>query len=295
MVLCEIMNGSDFGFLETWAVLSGAAFLSLGVICGIPFRYYYMHPTYEKWLIKTNREYPSAAMVRSEAYKTLTGSVFVTLSPTVALYLAKRGWHSQAYCGVPHGWGYELAQFVLVFFLTDFFEWGWHYMGHRFGPLWEVHKPHHRYYNPSPWAVIADDWLDEIVRGSPLFLIPMLFPTNVDLLFLQFALFFNIYGTMIHTGVDWAFLPIHGQRVLNTPYHHHIHHALSIKNKPLHTGFFLQVWDRAMGSVYAGDKCFCSQCDFQAGNRTREKYAQVVKPDYSLLLDYRFWWEWKGE
>lgn len=157
MVLCEIMNGSDFGFFETWLFLSIAAFFSIGTICGIPFYYYYMTPTYEKWVKKTNSKYPTVEMVRSEAYKTLKGSIFVTLSPTVALYLAKIGQHSNAYCGFQYGWEYEVGQFVVVFFLTDFFEWAWHYMGHRFGPLWEVHRPHHRYFNPSVGFVFFEE------------------------------------------------------------------------------------------------------------------------------------------
>jgi len=103
------------------------------------------------------------------------------------------------------------------------------------------------------------------------------------------------YGTMIHVGIDWDFIPIHNQTWLNTPYHHHIHHALSTKNKPLHTGFFLQLWDRTMGSVYTGDKCYCSACDVKAGNRTREAYEKVVKPDYGVLLKPSFWLEWKEE
>ena len=81
------------------------------------------------------------------------------------------------------------------------------------------------------------------------------------------------------------------QAVLNTPYHHHLHHARSTNKKPLHTGFFLQIWDRMFGSVYDG-QCFCTRCDAKAGNRTREAYEAVAKPDYSVLLRPGYWWHW---
>jgi lathosterol oxidase len=289
-MLCEIMNNSSLGFVETWTVLTIAAWISLVLTSGIPFWYYYMNPTYEKWIVKTNRNYPPPSLVRSEAYKSLKGCIFVTLSPTLALYLAKIGMHSNAYCGIQYGIGYEVIQFVLVFFITDFFEWGWHWLGHRFDVLWEIHRPHHKYFNPTPWAVIADDAPDEIIRGSPLFLIPMLFPTNLEMLFLQFILFFNFYGTLIHTGIDYKWLSPHGTKFLNTPYHHHIHHRLSTKNKPLHTGFFLQIWDRYLGnSIYTGDKCYCSECDAKEGNRTVEAFQKLHKPDYSVLLQPSYW------
>jgi hypothetical protein len=73
-----------------------------------------------------------------------------------------------------------------------------------------------------------------------------------------------------------------------------IHHALSTKNKPLHTGFFLQIWDRAMGSVYRGEKCYCAACDVKAGNRTPEDWEKIKKdiPDYKILLSPSFWLNW---
>lgn len=275
-------------------ILTLAGFVSLTLVSGGLFYYYYVLVTYEKWRMKTNRNYPSPKMVRSEIWKTYKGSTVVTLCPALSLFLAKHNWYSKAYCGLKYGWEYEAAMFVLVFFATDFVEWGWHYMGHKFDALWKIHSPHHRYHNPSPFAVIADDAPDEIARGSPLFLFPMVLPMNIDLLFLQFILFFNLYGTMIHTGIDWPWLPIHNQTVINSPYFHHVHHAVSTKNKPMHTGFFLQIWDRAMGSLYTG-KCLCSECDAAAGNRTREAYEKIVKPDYSVLLSPSFWWNWKDE
>ena len=50
------------------------------------------------------------------------------------------------------------------------------------------------------FAVIADEYIDQFVRASPLVLIPLLIPVNIDMLFFTFALFFYGYGVFLHTG-----------------------------------------------------------------------------------------------
>ena len=44
--------------------------------------------------------------------------------------------------------------------LVDFIEWFYHHLGHRYSALWEVHRHHHKFFNPSPFAVIADEVSD---------------------------------------------------------------------------------------------------------------------------------------
>lgn len=70
---------------------------------------------------------------------------------------------SQAYCGVePHGWPYLIFSFFVIWFGSDLWEFGYHYMGHVTAFGWEQHKPHHVFFNPSPFAVIADEALDQV-------------------------------------------------------------------------------------------------------------------------------------
>ena len=46
------------------------------------------------------------------------------------------------------------------------------------------------------------------------------------------------------------------------------------------------------GSLYqAGpDECLCARCSTARGERTREAFDAVEKPDYSVLLKPSFWW-----
>jgi sterol desaturase/sphingolipid hydroxylase (fatty acid hydroxylase superfamily) len=42
--------------------------------------------------------------------------------------------------------------------------------------------------------------------------------------------------------------------IMNTSFQHYAHHAISIKNKPYHTGFFFKIWDQMFGTMYQGDQ-----------------------------------------
>jgi lathosterol oxidase len=70
-----------------------------------------------------------------------------------------------------------------------------------------------------------------------------------------------------------------------------VHHAKSTLNKPMHTGFFFKLWDQVAGSVYRASpaECLCAKCSSARGERTRERFDAVDKPDYSVLFDLSFW------
>ncbi|CAM9441127.1 unnamed protein product, partial [Chrysoparadoxa australica] len=153
--------------------------------------------------------------------------------------------------------------------------------------FWAQHRHHHVFFNPSPFAVIADEYVDQFCRSAPLLLFPLLMPVNIDLLFFQFGLFFYIYGCYLHWGYEFDWLDAH-QPFINTAYHHYLHHAKSVVFKPYHTGFYFKIWDQLFGSVYKG-QCICAACERKAGRRSKEEYAKVHKPNYSVLLQSSFW------
>ena len=83
-------------------------------------------------------------------------------------------------------------------------------------------------------------YIDQFVRSSPLVIIPLLIPINIDMLFFQYAIFFYGYGVFLHLGfeVPW---PTARHSWINTSYHHYVHHAKSIVHKVYHTGFMFQI------------------------------------------------------
>eukprot|EP00004_Rigifila_ramosa_P020374 TRINITY_DN5285_c0_g3_i1.p1 TRINITY_DN5285_c0_g3~~TRINITY_DN5285_c0_g3_i1.p1 ORF type:complete len:329 (+),score=97.89 TRINITY_DN5285_c0_g3_i1:25-987(+) len=286
-MLCEVQISGNF--FVTWMTLNALALVALLTMSGSLFYVYYQRATFEKWQNKSNPKYPTPEIVRSEIIQMLKGMCSATLCPALSLYLAQHN-HSQAFCG----WGgysvwYHLGTFLVCWIATDFWEFYYHRLGHTTQSGWDQHKYHHIFYNPSPFAVIADEYIDQFVRAAPLAIFPMLMPINMDLLFAQFVIFFYAYGVYLHWGYELPWLSAH-HPIINTSFQHYCHHALSIKNKPMHTGFFFKLWDNLFDSVYKGE-CFCAACARAKGERSLELWQKVKRYDYSVMLTVPFWQE----
>lgn len=184
-MLCEISSRLGNNFFFTWIILSLIALIVLTIFSSVIFYHYYVNITYEKWLKKSNPKYPTAENVRMEILLMLKGILSGTFCPAMTLHLMSER-KIQGYCGVqPYGWTYLIVSFFISWFFVDFFEFLYHRMGHTIDRCWNVHKSHHQFFNPSPFSVIAEDYVDQIIGASPLLLLPILVPINIDLLFFQ--------------------------------------------------------------------------------------------------------------
>merc|ERR1712086_91940 len=284
-MLCEI---SSFGnFLFTYLFISILSTVITGLLSLTAFMYWYVYPTYEKWIYKSNPRYTPADKVKDEIIQTGKGIMSAAFCPAFALWMANNQ-YGYAYCGVePYGYSWLFVQAFIIILGSDFFEFYYHRLGHTTDFGWVQHKHHHVFFNPSPFSVIADEYTDQFIRALPLVIFPCIMPTNVDVLYFIFGVFFYFYGVYLHSGHELSFLSAHNYWV-NTPFQHYLHHAKSVYMKPYHTGFFIKVWDRMFGSMY-DKKCVCAECARKEGKRTFEAWEKIEKPDYSVLLDYRFW------
>lgn len=84
-------------------------------------------------------------------------------------------------------YGYTAATFMALWLGCDFYEFFYHHLGHRLESFWAHHKHHHHFPNPTPFAVIADEYVDMFVRALPLLVFPLFVPINLDMMFFQFA------------------------------------------------------------------------------------------------------------
>ena len=176
---------------------------------------------------------------------------------------------------------------MCIFAFSDLVEYIYHYCGHRYDFWWSIHKHHHHFYNPSPFAVIADDWPDQFMRTLPMIMLPSLLPINMDLLFFCFASLFYGYGVYLHSGYESRSISAHNP-IFNTSYHHYHHHAISTKNKPICTGFFFKIWDQLFGTEDDKEKCSCYVCR-PAKDRSFAVWEKTLKPDYGVLLNVSWW------
>jgi len=282
-MLCEI--GGQYGFFAVWITMTVLGFVSVIFLSTIVFIPYYVRPTYEMWVMKCNPKFPSPAWIKKEIVHMSKGLAVATLCPAFTLFASFAGL-SNGYCGDPHNIGLKgfLWETVVIILLTDFFEYSYHWIGHRFKFFWEIHKHHHAFYNPTPFAVIADEWPDQLIRTLPMALLPTLMPINMDLLFGIFLSLFYGYGVYLHWGYESKYLSTHNP-VFNTSYHHYSHHAVSIIGKPIYTGFFFKIWDYLFDSN-SPNPCQCCEC---RPLRSKKEWDTTVKPDYSVLLSPQWW------
>lgn len=286
-MICEI--GEQYGFMAVWAAFTISGWISMMILSGMVFYPLYYKPTFDTWVYKSNPKFPSPALVKKEIVHTTKGLVVATLVPAFAVKMSATGLYGfKGYCGIsPDGGPFNLQSFVIqllvIFGFTEFFEYGYHWLGHRFDFFWDIHKHHHAFYNPSPFAVIADEWTDQFIRTWPLVIIPLLVPTNIDLLFGIFVSLFYGYGVYLHSGYELKGLGAH-QPIFNTSYHHYTHHAISVKNRAIYTGFFIKLWDNIFKTYI--DRCTCVDC---RPKRTEAEFKAIEKPDYSVLLCPSYW------
>lgn len=91
-----------------------------------------------------------------------------------------------------------------------------------------------------------------------------------------------------HSGYESEWIDGHTNLIL-TSYHHYLHHAKSTIHRPIFNGQFLQLWDILFQSNKYEGPCACSRCARDKGEREREQWDRVEKPDYSQLLTVAFW------
>jgi Delta7-sterol 5-desaturase len=148
--------------------------------------------------------------------------------------------YSKLYDALDDGPGmwYNLLQFPFFILFTDC----WVYFIHRglHHPLVykTLHKPHHKWIMPTPYASIAFHPVDGWMQSLPYHVFPFLFPLQ-KLAYLGLFVFVQIWTVFIHDGEYVSNSP-----VLNGAACHTMHHLYFNFNY----GQYTTLWDRLGGS-----------------------------------------------
>lgn len=139
---------------------------------------------------------------------------------------------------------YNYIQFPMFLLFTDF----WIYWIHRglHHPLVykRLHKPHHKWIVPTPFASHAFHPLDGFAQSIPYHVFPFIFPMQKFAYVGLFA-FINIWTIMIHDGEYIANSPI-----INGAACHSVHHY----GFNFNFGQYTTLWDRIGGSYRKPDE-----------------------------------------
>ncbi|KAF7320519.1 Fatty acid hydroxylase [Mycena chlorophos] len=84
-----------------------------------------------------------------------------------------------------------------------------------------IHKPHHRWLIPTPWASHAFHPLDGYLQGVPYHLFVFFFPIH-RVLYLVLFLLVNVWAIFIHDSDMVTGHPL--ENIINGPAHHTLHH-----------------------------------------------------------------------
>ncbi|KAF1822625.1 ERG3, C-5 sterol desaturase [Dissoconium aciculare CBS 342.82] len=133
---------------------------------------------------------------------------------------------------------YTYLQFPLFLMFTDFGIYWIHRGLHHPIIYRHLHKPHHKWIMPTPYASIAFHPLDGYAQSVPYHVFPFLMPLN-KFAYLALFTFIQIWTVMIHDGEYVADSPI-----INGAACHTMHHLYFNYNY----GQFTTLWDRLGGS-----------------------------------------------
>jgi lathosterol oxidase len=159
---------------------------------------------------------------------------------TAPFFVAEVRGYSKLYDGTADGPGtwYNFAQIPFFLLFTDF----WIYLIHRglHHPLIykTLHKPHHKWIMPTPYASHAFHPIDGFSQSVPYHVFPFLFPLQ-KFVYVGLFVFINIWTIFIHDGEYVANSP-----VINGAACHTMHHLYFNYNY----GQYTTLWDRLGGS-----------------------------------------------
>ncbi|KAI0087308.1 hypothetical protein BDY19DRAFT_1058158 [Irpex rosettiformis] len=181
---------------------------------GLSYRYIFNHEMMKHPRFLKNQ-------VKLEIQSSLNAFPVMTLY-TIPWFLGEcRGW-SKLYTDVgEYGWGYLFFSILWFLVFTDYCIYWIHRSEHH--PIcykW-LHKPHHKWLIPTPFASHAFHPLDGYLQSIPYHLFIYLFPLHQKL-YLGLFVAVNFWSIFIH---DSDMITGHAlEKVINGPAHHTLHH-----------------------------------------------------------------------
>lgn len=183
--------------------------------------------------------------IRREIVYSSKAIPWMTLFTTPIFLLEVRG-YGRLYEGVSgvSGWLFIAASVVFFLMFTDgLIYWIHRWLHHRLIYKY-IHKGHHTWKIPTPFASHAFHPVDGFLQSVPYHIYPIIFPLH-KVLFLTLFVFVNLWTISIHDG-DYR-VPGILQPIINGAAHHTDHHLYYNYNY----GQYFTLWDRIGGSFKA--------------------------------------------
>lgn len=141
-------------------------------------------------------------------------------------------------------------QYLLLFIVADFIQWGTHVLLHRFDFLWQFHKVHHSVEQMGFAAHLRFHWMETIIYKSILYIPLAMIGYGLDDLFILHATAITI-GHLNHANLYIPLGPL--KYIFNNPQMHIWHHAYELPKEHRYGanfGISLSIWDYIFRTNY---------------------------------------------
>ncbi len=231
-------NLSDFGI---WLVLTSIFMIRYLVIVGILYFIFYKWKR-TKWLpFKFQNKTPKRIQIIREIKFSLLTFLIYGLGVWLFLYWIRNGM-TQIYVEIDdYGLLYFLTSIMLMIFAHDTYFYWTHRLIHHSILFKYIHKTHHTFDNPTPWAAFAFHPLEAIISIGIVPIILFIIPFHHFALII-FITFLTVYNAYIHLGISVPeFKWFQWQ---NTSKEHDLHHN-GVKGN---FGLYFTFWDKTMNT-----------------------------------------------
>jgi alkylglycerol monooxygenase len=137
-----------------------------------------------------------------------------------------------------------VVAWLVAFVAVDFLYYWWHRASHRVNVLWAAHVVHHQSEDYN-LAVALRQAIATSFTSLP-FNLPMALLGVPPVAYATMVALSTLYQFWIHTELVGTLGPL--ERILNTPSHHRVHHAVNPEYLDKNYGAALIVWDRLFGT-----------------------------------------------
>lgn len=159
----------------------------------------------------------------------LPNIAWLTLMIVPSFLAETRGWtllyddvKDGPFGGGAAGWAYIALSCAFFIAFTDTLIYFIHRFEHHPSVYKHIHKPHHRWVIPTPFASHAFHPLDGYVQSLPYHVAVFLFPIHKGA-YLALFVFVNLWTIMIHDSDMIVDHPL--EKIVNGPAHHTLHHS----------------------------------------------------------------------
>ena len=232
---------ADWSNIEIWILLTAIFIFRYGFIAGVFFYLFYVLKNKKFSGYKIQKRLPYKNQIRQEVlYSVLT---FIIYGSTIFIFFY---WinnnKTRVYTEISeYGIVYFMFSIVLMIMVHDTYFYWTHRLIHHPKIFKHVHKTHHKFDSPTPWAAFAFHPLEAIITIGIIPVIIFLIPYHPFALFI-FITFLTIYNIFIHLG--YVIPGLHYFKYQNTTIGHDFHHLHSHSNY----GLYFNFWDRLMGT-----------------------------------------------